>query len=76
MLPWMAAVLSTVATLAITGGFHEDGLADVADGLGGHLPAERALEVMKDFAPGLLRGDGAVHGAADQGGVRGLAGAN
>ena len=46
--PWLAAVLSTVATLALTGGFHEDGMADVADGLGGHLPAERALEVMKD----------------------------
>lgn len=46
--PWVAALLSTVATLALTGGFHEDGLADVADGLGGHLPAERALEVMKD----------------------------
>lgn len=48
MLPWVAAVLSTVATLCATGGFHEDGMADVADGLGGHLPAERALEVMKD----------------------------
>ena len=48
MLPWVAAALSTVATLALTGAFHEDGLADVADGLGGHLPATRALEVMKD----------------------------
>ena len=48
LLPWVAAVLSTVATLCVTGGFHEDGMADVADGLGGHLPAERALEVMKD----------------------------
>jgi len=48
MLPWVAAVLSTCATLLITGGFHEDGMADVADGLGGHLPAERALDVMKD----------------------------
>lgn len=52
MLPWVAAVLSTVGTLCITGGFHEDGLADVADGLGGHLPAERALEVMKDSRVG------------------------
>lgn len=48
MMPWLAAVLSTAATLCLTGGFHEDGLADVADGLGGHLPAERALAVMKD----------------------------
>ena len=48
MLPWVAAVISTMITLLATGGFHEDGMADVADGLGGHLPAERALEVMKD----------------------------
>lgn len=48
MLPWVAALLSTGVTLCMTGGFHEDGMADVADGLGGHLPAERALEVMKD----------------------------
>lgn len=47
-LPWVAAILSTVATIALTGGFHEDGMADVADGLGGHLSAERALDVMKD----------------------------
>ena len=33
--PLVAAVLSTVATVMLTGGFHEDGLADVADGLGG-----------------------------------------
>lgn len=49
--PWMplvAAVLSTVATLWLTGGLHEDGLADVADGLGGFVPPERALEIMKD----------------------------
>lgn len=33
--PLVAAVLSIVATVLLTGGFHEDGLADVADGLGG-----------------------------------------
>ena len=33
--PLVAAVLSTVVTVMLTGGFHEDGLADVADGLGG-----------------------------------------
>lgn len=48
MQPWVAAIISTLVTLLMTGGFHEDGLADVADGLGGHLPPERALEVMKD----------------------------
>lgn len=49
--PWMplvAAALSTAGTLWLTGGFHEDGLADVADGLGGCVPPERALEIMKD----------------------------
>ena len=28
--------------------FHEDGLADLADGLGGSADRERALEIMKD----------------------------
>ncbi|POA15774.1 adenosylcobinamide-GDP ribazoletransferase, partial [Pseudomonas sp. FW300-N1A1] len=39
---------STVATVMLTGAFHEDGLADVADGLGGSASRERALEIMKD----------------------------
>ena len=43
-----AAVISTVATVMLTGAFHEDGLADVADGLGGSASRERALEIMKD----------------------------
>ena len=46
--PAVAAALSTVATVLVTGGFHEDGLADVADGLGGAYQRERALEIMKD----------------------------
>ena len=46
--PLMAACASTCATLLLTGGFHEDGLADVADGLGGAYQVERALEIMKD----------------------------
>ena len=44
----VAAAASTAATLVLTGGFHEDGLADVADGLGGSLQRARALEIMKD----------------------------
>ncbi|NLE98524.1 MAG: adenosylcobinamide-GDP ribazoletransferase [Propionibacterium sp.] len=45
---WVAAVLSTVAGVLLTGAFHEDGLADTADGLGGGLTRERALDIMKD----------------------------
>ncbi|WP_332774847.1 adenosylcobinamide-GDP ribazoletransferase [Polaromonas sp.] len=50
--PLVAAALSTVATVLLTGGFHEDGLADVADGLGGSHERERALEIMKDSRMG------------------------
>lgn len=45
---WVAAALSTAATVLMTGAFHEDGLADVADGLGGSYDRERALDIMKD----------------------------
>lgn len=45
---WVAAVLGTVASVLLTGAFHEDGLADTADGLGGGLTRERALDIMKD----------------------------
>jgi adenosylcobinamide-GDP ribazoletransferase len=44
----VAALLSTLATVLLTGAFHEDGLADVADGLGGSADRARALEIMKD----------------------------
>ena len=50
--PQVAAVLSTVVTALMTGGFHEDGLADVADGLGGSYDKARALEIMKDSRVG------------------------
>ena len=46
--PSVAALLCTIATVLLTGAFHEDGLADVADGLGGSQNRERALEIMKD----------------------------
>ena len=46
--PVVAAVACTIATVLLTGGFHEDGLADVADGLGGSYHRERALDIMKD----------------------------
>ena len=46
--PLVAATFCTIATVLLTGGFHEDGLADVADGLGGSHERERALDIMKD----------------------------
>ncbi|WP_317204294.1 adenosylcobinamide-GDP ribazoletransferase [Janthinobacterium sp.] len=50
--PLVAAVLGTVLSVLMTGAFHEDGLADVADGLGGTLDRNRALEIMKDSRVG------------------------
>ena len=50
--PFVAAALCTVFTVLLTGAFHEDGLADVADGLGGGATPERALEIMKDSRVG------------------------
>ena len=44
----LALLFSMAATLLVTGAFHEDGLADVADGLGGSYDRERALDIMKD----------------------------
>jgi adenosylcobinamide-GDP ribazoletransferase len=46
--PLVAAVLSTAATMLLTGALHEDGLADTADGLSASQDRERALEIMKD----------------------------
>lgn len=45
---WVAAVLATGAGVWLTGAFHEDGLADTADALGGVVDRERALAIMKD----------------------------
>ncbi len=50
--PLLAAVLGTGFSVMVTGGFHEDGLADVADGLGGSSDRERALLIMKDSRGG------------------------
>ncbi len=46
--PMVAVVLSMAFTVWFTGGFHEDGLADTCDGLGGAVSRERALTIMKD----------------------------
>jgi adenosylcobinamide-GDP ribazoletransferase len=41
-------VAALAAAAALTGAFHEDGLADVADGFGGGHSLEQRLEIMKD----------------------------
>lgn len=50
--PLVAAALSTVATVLLTGAFHEDGLADVSDGLGGSQDMARSIDIMKDSRVG------------------------
>jgi adenosylcobinamide-GDP ribazoletransferase len=44
----VAVLLSVAAGIWLTGAFHEDGFADVCDGLGGGASRERALEIMRD----------------------------
>ena len=56
----VAAVLSTAATIYLTGAFHEDGFADTCDGLGGGMTRERALEIMKDSRVGAYGAIGVV----------------
>jgi adenosylcobinamide-GDP ribazoletransferase len=44
----IAAVACTLATILVTGGFHEDGLADTCDAMFGATEPTRVLEIMKD----------------------------
>jgi adenosylcobinamide-GDP ribazoletransferase len=46
--PLVSATLAVASTFVFTGGLHEDGLADVADGFGGGATRERKLEIMRD----------------------------
>lgn len=46
--PVVAVIVSSAASILLTGAFHEDGLADMFDGIGGGTTPERALEIMKD----------------------------
>nr|WP_170252774.1 adenosylcobinamide-GDP ribazoletransferase [Colwellia echini] len=49
VLPTNIAILLTMGlSLLLTGAFHEDGLADMADGIGGAFAIERRLRIMKD----------------------------
>jgi adenosylcobinamide-GDP ribazoletransferase len=44
----IAVVLAMAATVLVTGAFHEDALADFADGFGGGWSREQVLAIMKD----------------------------
>ncbi|MCD2177210.1 adenosylcobinamide-GDP ribazoletransferase [Rhizobium sp. C1] len=54
--PELSALLALALQIGLTGGLHEDGLADCADGLGGGRTRERALEIMKDSRLGAYGG--------------------
>lgn len=45
--PQVAALIAVLAGILITGGLHEDGLADTMDGLGGR-DVDHALDIMRD----------------------------
>ena len=46
--PAVSIALSMLATILVTGSFHEDGLADCCDAFGGGWNKERILTIMKD----------------------------
>jgi adenosylcobinamide-GDP ribazoletransferase len=46
--PGIAALLAVATSIVVTGGLHEDGLADTADGFGGGRTPEKRLAIMKD----------------------------
>jgi adenosylcobinamide-GDP ribazoletransferase len=48
MPPLLAAAWTLAATMIVTGAFHEDGLADTADGFGGGSTRVRKMEIMRD----------------------------
>ncbi len=54
--PAVAALLAVAAMTGATGGLHDDGLADIADGFGGGRSRERTLEIMRDSRLGSYGG--------------------
>lgn len=48
----IAIILSMVASVLLTGAFHEDGFADVCDGFGGGWTKDKILLIMKDSRVG------------------------
>lgn len=55
----VAVLLSTAASIYLTGAFHEDGFADMCDGFGGGMTRERVMEIMKDSRIGTYGAVGA-----------------
>lgn len=53
-------VLSMIASVLVTGAFHEDGFADVCDGFGGGWTKTKILTIMKDSAIGAYGAIGLV----------------
>ncbi len=49
----IAAVVAVTVAVAITGAFHEDGLADTFDGLWGGWDPQRRIEIMRDSRIGV-----------------------
>lgn len=47
-----AALLAVLVGIAVTGAFHEDGLADTADGFGGGRDRDQKLAIMRDSRHG------------------------
>ncbi|MBF0227648.1 MAG: adenosylcobinamide-GDP ribazoletransferase [Desulfobacterales bacterium] len=56
----IAVAMSMAATIIITGAFHEDGFADVCDGLFGSFTKKKVLEIMKDSRIGSFAGCGLI----------------
>jgi adenosylcobinamide-GDP ribazoletransferase len=54
--PLLASLIAVAVGVLVTGAFHEDGLADTADGLGGGLTVNRRLEIMRDSRIGTYGG--------------------
>ena len=50
--PFLAATLAVAVMATTTGGLHEDGLADLADGLGGGHDRAKILAIMRDSRVG------------------------
>jgi len=48
----ISVAILIISSLLLTGAFHEDGLADMADGMGGGMTIEKRLNIMKDSTIG------------------------